>query len=74
MKSQIKATYRKDAEISERRAKIVRAKEVTVGQVTVIDQKLAALHDMKSNLEAKLAQYDTWLQHLEEQARAQPAK
>ena len=74
VKSQIKATYRKDAEISKRRAKIVRAKEVTVGQVTVIDQKLAALHDMKSNLEAKLAQYDTWLQHLEEQARAQTAK
>ena len=74
VKSQIKATYRKDAEISERRAKIVRAKEVTVGQVTVIDQKLAALHDMKSNLEAKLAQYDTWLQHLEEQARAQTVK
>ena len=74
VKSQIKATYRKDAEISERRAKIVRAKEVTVGQATVIDQKLAALHDMKSNLEAKLAQYDTWLQHLEEQARAQTVK
>lgn len=74
VKSQIKATYRKDAEISERRAKIVRAKEVTVGQATVIDQKLAALHDMRSHLEAKLAQYDTWLQHLEEQARAQTAK
>ena len=71
VKSQIKATYRKDAEISERRDKLRKAKEVTVGQVAVIDQKLAALHDMKSHLEEKLDQYDTWLQHLEEQARAQ---
>lgn len=71
VKSQIKATYRKDAEISERRDKLRKAKEVTVGQVAVIDQKLAALHDMKARLEEKLDQYDTWLQHLEEQARAQ---
>ncbi len=71
VKSQIKATYRKDAEISERRDKLRKAKEVTVGQVAVIDQKLAALHDMKSHLEEKLDQYDTWLQHLEEQSRAQ---
>jgi DNA-binding transcriptional MerR regulator len=71
VKSQIKATYRKDAEISERRGKLRKAKEVTVGQVAVIDQKLAALQEMKQHLEEKLSQYDTWLQHLEEQARAQ---
>ena len=71
IKSQIKATYRRDAEISERRAKIGKAKEVTTGQVAVIDQKLAALHDMKSHLEEKLTQYDGWLQHLDEQAVAQ---
>ena len=71
IKSQIKATYRRDAEISERRAKIGKAKEVTTGQVAVIDQKLAALHDMKSHLEEKLTQYDGWLQHLDEQAVVQ---
>jgi len=74
VKSQLKATYRRDAEISERRAKIRRAKEVTVGQVAVIDQKLAALQEMKAHLEEKLAQYDTWLQHLEEQAKAQTVR
>lgn len=71
VKSQIKATYRRDAEISERRGKLRKAKEVTVGQVAVIDQKLAALQEMKSHLEDKLAQYDTWLQNLEEQSLAQ---
>ena len=71
VKTQIKATYRKDAEISERRGKIRKAKEVTLGQVSVIDQKLEALREMKDHLEEKLAQYDTWLQHLDEKTPAQ---
>ncbi len=70
VKSQIKATYRKDAEVSERRGKLLKAKEVTLGQVAVIDQKLAALQDMKTHLEQKLDQYDGWLRNLEEQAVA----
>ena len=70
IKSQLKATYRRDAEISERRAKIRKAREVTTGQVAVIDEKLAALQDMKSRLEEKLTQYDGWLLHLDEQAVA----
>ncbi len=68
IKSQIKATYRRDAEVSERRAKIEKAKEVTVRQVAVIDQKLAALLDMKSHLEEKVTRYDGWLQHLDDLA------
>lgn len=74
VKSQIKATYRRDAEISERRGKIRKAKEVTLGQFAVIDQKLAALQEMKTHLEEKLAQYETWLSNLDEQARAQTEK
>jgi DNA-binding transcriptional MerR regulator len=71
VKTQIKATYRKDAEISERRGKIRKAKEVTLGQVSVIDQKLEALREMKAHLEEKLAQYDSWLQHLDEKTPVQ---
>jgi DNA-binding transcriptional MerR regulator len=67
VKMQIKATYRRDAEISERRGKLGKAKEVTERQVAVIDQKLGALHEMKTHLEEKLAQYDTWILHLDEQ-------
>lgn len=71
VRTQVKATYRKDAEISERRGKIRRAREVTMGQVSVIDQKLEALREMKDHLKEKLAQYDTWLQHLDEKTPAQ---
>lgn len=71
VKLKIKATYRRDAEVSERRGKLRRAKEVTLGQVAVIDQKLEALQEMKAHLEEKLTQYDTWLQHLDERSPAQ---
>jgi DNA-binding transcriptional MerR regulator len=71
VKLQIKATYRRDAEISERRGKLQRAVEVTERQVEVIDQKLQALEDMRAHLRGKLDQYATWLEHLESQAAAQ---
>lgn len=70
VKMQIKASYRKDAEISERRAKLLKAKEMTLKQIAVIDQKLAAMHEMKAELARKIDQYDAWLQNLEEQSRA----
>jgi len=68
VKTQIRAEYRKDAEVSERRAKLAKAREVTERQVAMIDQKLAALQEMKSNLERKLDQYHTWLAQLDEKA------
>ena len=70
IKMQLRAEYRRDAEVSERKAKIARAIEVTEGQVAVIDQKLAALQEMKEHLEQKLAQYNGWLAQLDEQAAA----
>jgi len=74
VKTQLKASYRKDAEISERRAKLLKAKEVTSRQAEVIEQKLVAMQDLKARLEEKLAQYDTWLEHLAESATAQTAR
>lgn len=71
VKMQIRATYRKDAAISERRAKLLKAKEVTESQVAVIRQKLVALQEMRGHLEEKLAQFDSWLESLAEQERAQ---
>ena len=72
VKMQLRATYRKDAAISERRAKLLKAKEVTEAQVAVINQKLAALQEMNGHLEEKLAQYGSWLENLAEQERDQP--
>ncbi len=70
VKTQLRATYRRDAEVSERRAKIEKAIEMTERQVAVIDQKLAALDEMKTHLEQKLAQYRSWIEQLEGAAAA----
>jgi DNA-binding transcriptional MerR regulator len=70
VKMQLRATYRRDAEVSERRAKLEKAIEVTERQVAVIDQKLAALDDMKKRLEEKLAQYHGWIEQIEDAAAA----
>jgi DNA-binding transcriptional MerR regulator len=68
VKTQIRAEYRRDADVSERRAKLAKAIEVTERQVEIIDQKLAALHEMKSGLEQKLALVHGWLHSLDEKA------
>jgi DNA-binding transcriptional MerR regulator len=73
VKLQIKATYRRDAETSERIGKLQKAVEVTERQVEVIDQKLQALEDMRAHLRGKLDQYATWLATLEEQSTARSA-
>jgi DNA-binding transcriptional MerR regulator len=71
IKHQLRATYRRDAEISERRAKIDKAIELTQRQAGIIEQKRTALQDMKDQLEQKLALYRGWLAHLDEQEKAQ---
>ncbi len=68
VKHQLRATYRHDAEISERRYKINKAIELTQRQAGIIDQKLTALQDMNDQLEQKLALYRGWLANLDKQA------
>jgi MerR family transcriptional regulator, repressor of the yfmOP operon len=70
VKTQLRAEYRREADISDRRQKIEKAIEVTERQVAVIDHKLAALQEMKAPLEEKLRTYRGWLDQLEEQAAA----
>ena len=71
VKHQLRATYRRDAEISERRCKINKAIELTQRQAGIIDQKLTALQDMNDQLEQKLALYRGWLANLDKLEKAQ---
>jgi DNA-binding transcriptional MerR regulator len=66
VKLQIRATYRRDAKVSERRAKLNRAIEVTEHQAAIIEQKLRALQEMKDALDDKLRQYHGWVGQLSE--------
>ncbi|MDP9238375.1 MAG: MerR family transcriptional regulator [Chloroflexota bacterium] len=66
VKSQIRAEYRRDADVSERKEKLSKAIEVTERQVAIIDHKLSALHEMKADLDEKLSTVRGWLRSLEE--------
>lgn len=66
VKNQLRAEYRRDADVSERRAKLSRAIAVTERQFAIIDHKLGALQDMKSDLEQRLTKIRGWLSALEE--------
>jgi DNA-binding transcriptional MerR regulator len=68
VKTQIRAEYRRDAAVAERRAKLRQAVDVTLRQTEIIDQKLAALHEMKSHLDERLAKINGWLEQLEQEA------
>jgi len=70
VKTQLRAEYRKDAELSERRAKLLKAIEVTERQVAVVDQKLESLEEMKASLEQKLETLRGWVVQLDEKAAA----
>jgi DNA-binding transcriptional MerR regulator len=69
VKSQIRAEYRRDADISERRAKLQRGLQVTEQQYALIRQKLDQLRAMAEEYEGKLARYHNWITQLDSAER-----
>jgi len=65
VKNQIRAEYRRDADVSERRAKLKRGLEVTEQQYALIRQKLDQLQAMAEEYEGKLARYHNWIAQLD---------
>jgi DNA-binding transcriptional MerR regulator len=61
LKSQIRAEYRRDADIAERREKVMRALAVTETQYDLIRQKVEQLQAMQHEYEEKLDRYRGWL-------------
>jgi DNA-binding transcriptional MerR regulator len=69
LKSQIRAEYRRDADVAERRASLQRGLEATEKQYTLIRQKLDQLRAMAEEYEGKLARYHARIEQLEAQER-----
>jgi DNA-binding transcriptional MerR regulator len=61
VKLQLRASYRRDADVVERREKIAKAIEVTEHQASIIDHKLRALQEMRDALGVKVRKYRGWL-------------
>ncbi len=65
VKLQLKAEYRPDAALSQKRTQLLKAIEVTERQRELISQKTAALTEMQSKLNERLATFHDWLNHLD---------
>ena len=64
---QIKAEYRKDADVEQKIDQIHQARVITEKQHAIVHQKLEQLQAMSDQLEKRLQQYDTWLEGLQAQ-------
>ena len=66
IKMQLRAEYRPEAALSEKREQLLKAIAVTERQHALIGQKLDALRDMQSRLEERLATFHGWLKQIDE--------
>ena len=62
---QLRAGYRPEADLREKREAVLRAIEVTERQHALIRQKAGALSEMQAHLEDRLATFNGWLAHLD---------
>jgi len=67
VKMQLRAEYRPEAALSQKRAQLLKAIEVTDQQHEVIRRRVGALLEMQSKLEERLGTFHGWLAHIEEQ-------
>ncbi len=58
---QIKAEWRRDADNAEKAVKMRKAREVTLVQMRLIDQKMSQMTEMRNELVGRLDRYDNWL-------------
>jgi DNA-binding transcriptional MerR regulator len=61
VKEQLRAEWRREADDSEKAVKVRRAREVTVSQLQLLDQKMAKMTAMRTQLAERLEKYDNWL-------------
>ena len=71
VKMQLKAGYRPEAALSQKRDQVLRAIEVTERQHDLIRQKVSALTDMQSKLEERLTTFRGWLEQLDGQLKTE---
>ena len=69
---QIRAEYRRDADVALRIAQLRQAKAIREKQHAIVHQKLEQLRAMSDEIDTALEKLDTWLENLESK-RAIPA-
>ena len=67
VKMQLRAQYRPEAALSQKKKQVLRAIEVTERQRDLVGQKLHAMSEMQSKIEERLAKFHGWLSQIDEQ-------
>ena len=63
---QLRAQYRPDAAIDEKRRQLERAIEVVQAQYAIVKQKTEQMEEMKGQLKERLKTFDRWMKELNE--------
>jgi DNA-binding transcriptional MerR regulator len=63
---ELRAQFRPDAAIAEKRRQLERAIEVVQGQYAIVKQKTEQMEAMKAHLEERLKTFDRWSKELDE--------
>jgi DNA-binding transcriptional MerR regulator len=71
IKMQLKAEYRPEAALSQKRAQLLKAIELTERQHDLIRQKVDALTEMRSRLEERLTTFRGWLRQIDDALAAE---
>jgi hypothetical protein len=72
---ELRAQYRPEAAITEKRRQLEKAIEVSNAQYAIVKQKTQHLEEMKAQLEERLKTFDRWMAELDElEKRAAPVR
>jgi DNA-binding transcriptional MerR regulator len=72
---ELRAQYRPEAAIAEKRRQLEKAIEVSRAQHAIVKQKTQHLEEMKAQLEERLKTFDRWMAELDElEKRAAPVR
>ena len=66
---EIRAQYRPEAELAEKRRQLEQAIEVTQAQHTIVKQKTMQMREMETQLEERLSLFERWMRELEQLER-----
>ena len=72
MLREIRAQYNPESGVSEKRRQLEKATEVVQAQYAIVQQKMEQMHEMKSQLEERLATFERWSDELERLADTAP--
>jgi len=69
---ELKAQYRPESGVEEKKRQLVKAIEVVEAQYAIVKQKTQQMEEMKVQLEERLKTFSRWMAELEELERKQP--